>query len=245
VFLSDAITPIDDASGAPMTSDDVAQAVLRRWWVLLIALGVTVLLMRALAPAPPVYWARYDLNLVAPDRSGEVYSRISAPPSVTALAGVLEVLLGGNDMGPQAATQTVPIFGLHNRTGVQVLAKDRGFQWSRDYVAALAVQIAAPTADEVDRQAAALLDRARATLATVQDQYGVPRASQVTLEEPSAIEIVRVYPAGTRAMVGLALLGVGLSLILTVTVDRLLLRRRRGSDVREASGQLAAADPHR
>lgn len=229
-----------------MTSDDVAQALVRRWWVLLLALAATAVVLRGLAPAPAVYWARYDLNLVAPDRSGESYSRISAPPSVASLAGVLEVLLGGNDRGPQAATQSVPIFGLHNRTGVQVLAKDQGRQWSRDYVAALAVQIAEPTPEAVERQVETLADRARATLAEIQDEHGVPRAGQVTLEEPSAIETVRVYPAGTRALVGGVLLGVGLSLVLTVTVDRLLRRRRRGvpapGAVSDGSRPLVGAD---
>jgi hypothetical protein len=210
-----------------MTSYDVAQAVARRWWLLLLALGVTVVGAAAFAPSSPTYWARYDLSLVAPDRSGAVYSRTSAPEGVTPVAGVLEVLLEGNSAEPAAATQSAPIFGLRNRTGVQVLAKDKGFQWSRDYVAALSIQIAEPTSAAVSQEAAALARRVRAALTTVQDQQDVPRATRVTLEEPSAIEVVPVYPARTRALVGAVALGGAASLVLTVAVDRWLLRRHR------------------
>lgn len=209
-----------------MTSYDVLQAVLRRWWVMLVVLGATVVVASAFK-ASPVYWARYDLNLVAPDRSGEVYSRTTAPTGVTAMAGILEVMLSGNHAEPQAAQQTAPLFGLRDHRGLQVLAKDKGFQWSRDYVAALSVQIAEPSAAEVDAQATALAERARTTLAAFQDQQGVPTASRITLEEPSAIEVVELYPARTRASVGAILLGTSLAVALSVGVDRWLLRRGR------------------
>jgi hypothetical protein len=179
------------------------------------------------APSPPVYWAHYDLNLVAPDRSGEVYSRTSAPAGVTPMAGVLAVMLGGNHGEPRAATQSAPIFGLRDRVGVQVLAKDKGFQWSRDYVAALSIQIAEPSAAAVGEQAAALAKRVRATLTAVQDQQGVARPTRITMEEPAAIDIVEVFPARTRAVAGALVLGTAGSMVLTVAVDRWLLRRHR------------------
>lgn len=210
-----------------MTSYDVAQAMVRRWWVLLTATGATVLFALSYAPSPPTYWGRYDLNLVAPDRSGEVYSRTSAPVGVTPMAGVLEMMLSGNHTEPKAATQSAPIFGLRDRTGVEVLAKDNGFQWSRDYVAALSVQIAEPSAAEVDEQAAELARRARAALTTVQDQEGVARATRITLEVPSAIEVVEVSPARTRSVLGALTLGTTFSIWLTVLVDRRLSPRRR------------------
>ena len=223
-----------------MTSYDVVQAVLRRWWVLFVVMGATALIASTFSAAP-VYWARYDLNLVAPDRSGEVYSRTSAPTGVTALAGILEVMLSGNHPEPRAAQQSAPIFGLRNRVGVQVLAKDKGFQWSRDYVAALSVQIAEPSDAQVNAEAAALAERARATLATFQDQQGVPTDSRVTLEEPSALEVVEIYPARTRATAAAVLLGGSLAVALAVGVDRWLLLRRRARARSRRSPNLVAA----
>ena len=223
-----------------MTSYDVGQAVLRRWWVLFVVMGATALIASTFSAAP-VYWARYDLNLVAPDRSGEVYSRTSAPTGVTALAGILEVMLSGNHPEPQAAQQSAPIFGLRNRVGVQVLAKDKGFQWSRDYVAALSVQIAEPSDAQVNAEATALAERARATLATFQDQQGVPTDSRVTLEEPSALEVVETYPARTRATAAAVLLGGSLAVALAVGVDRWLLLRRRARARSRRSPNLVAA----
>ena len=210
-----------------MTAYDVAQAMVRRWWVLVMALVATAVFALSFAPSSPVYWARYNLNLVAPDRSGAVYSRTSAPSGVTPMAGILVAMLGGNHPEPQAATQSAPIFGLRDRTGVEVLARDKGSQWSRDYVAALQVQIAEPSTAEVNAQAASLAKRARAALTEIQDQQGVARATRITLEEPSAIEVVEVFPARTRAIAGAVILGTALSLVLTVTVDRWLLRRSR------------------
>ncbi len=212
-----------------MTSYDVAQALARRWWVLALGLVATFSFALTHAPYPTIYWARYDLHLVAPDRSGEVYSRTTAPSGVTPVAGVLEVMLDGNRAGPQAATQSVPIFGLRYRTGVEVQAKDKGFQWSRDYVAALAVQIAEPTREAVMARAADLAVEARAALRDIQDREGVPRPTRVVLEEPSAIDVTEIYPARTRAMAGAIILGSGLSVVITVVLDRWLMRRRRRS----------------
>lgn len=209
-----------------MTTYEVTQALLRRWWVVTTGLGLTLFFVLTSVPATPIYWARYDLNLVAPDRSGEVYSRTSAPEGVTPVAGVLEVILGGNHAEPRAATQAAPIFGLRPRTGVEVSAKDKGFQWSRDYAAALAVQIAEPSRAEVLSNAESLARRARWALKSIQDQQGVAQSARLTLEEPDVIEIVEIYPARTRAMAGALLLGTCLSLVLAVLLDRLLARRR-------------------
>ena len=91
-----------------MTAYDVARAMVRRWWVLVMALGATAVFALSFAPSSPVYWARYNLNLVAPDSSGAVYSRTSAPSGVTPMAGILVAMLGGNHPEPQAATQSAP-----------------------------------------------------------------------------------------------------------------------------------------
>lgn len=208
-----------------MTSYNVAQAVFRRWWVLLSALATTVLLALALTSSAPLYWARYDLNLVAPDRSGGVYSRTSAPSGVIPVAGVLQVLVGGNHPEPKAATDHPPIFGLRDRTGVQVVAKDNGSQWSPGYVGALSVQIAELSTAEVNEQAASFDARVAAALKQVQDRQGVPRVARITVEAPGVIEVVEVSPAKTRARVGVMVLGAALSLVATIRVDRWLIRR--------------------
>lgn len=213
-----------------MTPYEVAQALLRRWWAVVAGLAITGTFAVTYSPHEPVFWARYDLQLVAPDQSGEVYSRTAAPTGVTPVAGVLEVLLGGNHAAPQPATQAAPIFGLRPITGVQVQAKDKGYQWSRDYVAALDVQIAEPTREEVLAQAASLARNARSALSSIQDREGVRHRTRVTLEEPSAIEITEVYPARTRAMAGIVVLGSALTIVLAVALDQWLLRRRRARD---------------
>ena len=106
-------------------------ALFRRWWFLLAALGASALVVWTSIQGPATYWTSDDLNLVAPDRSGEVYSRQDAPAGVIPVAGVLEILLAGTTPGPGAATQQVPIFGLDHRYGVDIRAKDKGLQWSR------------------------------------------------------------------------------------------------------------------
>lgn len=210
-----------------MTSYEVARALLRRWWVVVGGLVVTVAFVSTHAPAAPLYWARYDLFLVAPDQSGEVYSRTAPPASVTSLATLLEVLLDGNKPAPRAASQDVPVFGLSARPGVEVQAKDTGFQWNRDYSAALAVQIAMPSSNEVRREASVLAREARLNLKQIQDQQGVSRKQRVTVEEPSAIDVTKVTPAPTRAAAGALILGSALTVLLAVRIDRLILTRRR------------------
>lgn len=210
-----------------MTSYDVVRALLRRWWILLAGVAATFALVGLYLPGPAIYWATYDLNLVAPDRAGESYSRADAPSGVIPVAGVLEILLAGNHSKAGAATQQVPIFGLDDRPGYTVQAKDKGLQWSRDYVAALTVQIAEPSRDQVLSRVADLAGRAHAALETVQDEQGVSQRTRLTLEEPSAIEIVEIAPSRIRATAAGLGLGLGLSIVLTVALDRLLARRTR------------------
>ncbi len=209
-----------------MTSYDLVLALVRRWWFLLGSLAATVLVAGVSVQGPALYWTTYDLNLVAPDRSGEVYSRQNAPSGVTPVAGVLEILLAGNHPGPGAATQQVPIFGLDERYGVDVKAKDKGLQWSRDYVAALTVQISEPSRQEVLARAVELAGQAHEALETVQDDQAVPQGARLTLDEPQAIQVLEIAPSRIRAAAGGMFLGVGVSIVLTVLLDRWLLRRR-------------------
>ena len=210
-----------------MTSYDVALALLRRWWALAIGIALTFGSVAVGARSDPIYWTTYDVNLVAPDRSGAAYSRAAAPYGVTAVAGVLEVLLAGNPTGAAAATQQVPIFGLDHKTGFDVRAKDKGLQWSRDYVAALTVQISAPSRDAVLSQVEELGRSAQKDLLELQDDQQVPPKERLTLESPEAVEILEIKPSRIRAVAGTVVLGLGLSVFLTVVIDRGLMARRR------------------
>ena len=210
-----------------MTSYDVVSALLRRWWFLLAVFAAAVVAVGMVLVRPPIYWASYDLNLVAPDGSGEVYSRENPPAGVTPVAGVLEILLSGNHPGPGAATQEVPIFGLEHRYGVDVRAKDKGLQWSRDYVAALTVQISEPTREAVLARADSLAGQAREALVTVQDDHAVPMDSRLVLDAPQAIQVVEIQPSRMRAAAAGAVLALGASIVSTILLDRRLLRRQR------------------
>lgn len=205
-----------------MTSYDVVVALLRRWWVLLIALALTFGTSAVLASGAPIYWTSYDLNLVAPDRSGAAYSRTAAPYGVTPMAGVLEILLGGNHTTAAAATQQVPIFGLEHDYGFDVRAKDKGLQWSRDYVAALTIQISGPSPEAVRAQADRLGNRAQTALRTIQDDRRIPARARLTLEEPVGVDVVEIRPSYIRAAAGALVLGICVSVLLTVAVDRRL-----------------------
>lgn len=210
-----------------MTSYDVAMALLRRWWALTMGIVLTFGLAALGAQSAPMYWTTYDMNLVAPDRSGAAYSRAAAPYGVTAVAGVLEVLLAGNPTGAVAATQEVPIFGLDHEYGFDVLAKDKGLQWSRDYVAALTVQISGPSREAVLTQSEVLDRRALTGLRDIQDDRKVPAQERLTLEVPEAVEILEIKPSHPRALVGTVVLGLGLSVCFTVLIDGALTARRR------------------
>ena len=209
-----------------MTSYDVALALGRRWWFLAAALAATGFVVLSAVRGPVIYWTTYDLNLVAPDRSGEVYSRQHPPAGVTPVAGVLEILLAGNHLAPGAATQQVPIFGLRQTYGVDVRAKDKGLQWSRDYVAALTVQISEPSREQVLSRADELALLAHRTLREAQDDRSVPPAARLRLEEPPAIQVTEIGPSKVRAAAGGMVLAVALSLVSTVLLDRLLAYRR-------------------
>ncbi len=143
-----------------MTFRDIVAAMLRRWYLPLIAL--------VLASGVWLLWARDGgcfttstvVSFTLPSRATLLPESGVDDESVIAFAGVVAQEINGGRPAPRYASRDAPLYGVGVRRGVLVGLPDSGGQWSSSFARAeIEIQIVGRTAEEVRVQQRSLLDR--------------------------------------------------------------------------------------
>lgn len=233
-----------------MTTADVLGAMRRRWYVLVVGLFLTGMVVGLVASRPGVYTTRAEVVLVAPPGYSSVGGTlISADDGLIATTGLVERLVSAHLPQRAPTTQIVDLAGTGVRRGVSVRQTNTGGQW--DYLfntPLLVVQAVGPDSAAVARARDRAIARIVATLQRVQDEQGVtPRQRITTQLVPATVPVLyrQGHPqsaAGAAGTICLVLTG-----LLVVALDQVLGRRRRrlaaaaaaveGRDLEERSWQ--------
>jgi hypothetical protein len=120
-----------------------------------------------------------------------------------------------------------------------------GGQWADNFNRpVLDVQVVGPTRDAVKADLDALLAEIDAELARLQDDAGVAPAFRVTTQHaPTSPVIQYVGAQATRAMAGVAIVGLALTTLVAVGWDRLALKRSRLRARRSSVPAATAPEP--
>ncbi|WP_029137537.1 hypothetical protein [Nakamurella lactea] len=210
-----------------MTSRELLWLLVRRWYLVLLGMALTLVVVWPMSHREGVYWAQVNVVIVPP--TYEYFPNQLEDPqySLSALAGVIVAEYNGDNQPVQMASSDTTLFGEGVRSGTEVRMVNRGNQWQPLYpVAQIDVQSVASTPDQV----AADVDRITTDLAALLNQRQVklgvaPTMLAHAINTPATPSVY--YVAGSRMRV----LGAGAVVGFAVTVAGVYwmerIRRRR------------------
>ena len=210
-----------------MITSDIFTALRRRWYVVLLGLLATALVMVHVHDTSGVYSAQRNVRMVAPGNIDDDNTLVRAPVSLIALAGLVDRRINGKDEMPATASPDVSLAdrGVHH--GSAIFLPNDGGQWTFQFNRPeLIVQAAGSSPEEVMRRVQASVERIQRMLTTLQRDDAVAGRVEARVVVPtSAIAYSRGRPM--PALGASLLLGLGLTASAAVVVDRLAGRRRR------------------
>jgi hypothetical protein len=221
---------------------DVARSCARRWYVFLPLLLIAGWFSySAYTSVRPVYYSNAVIGIAPPSNRID-----NAPPGVPLPRN------GLLDVGGASLIANMTTVGLKEPAAVDRVAAGGGLP---DYVARMfpgpanmpqlpLVMIESTNADPaaVSRTLELVVAQSEDTLRTLQQQARVPEDQMVSpfVVSPPSTPTVGM-PARTRSTVAIFVAGFGLSVVITVLVDVLLVRRRQRIDMRRQETSAAEA----
>ena len=215
-----------------MVYRDFWRVALRRWWVLLVGMAITLGACYVVQRTPGVYWASTKVIFLPPVTPGQENPIAPDSGSVIPLAGIVqdEINEGSPPLGSNGQDVTLVDQGIYD--GWSVRLPNSGGQWANNYADPfLIVQASGPTPEIVRTRMLALMDRITAIVREHEDAARVPQSSRVSFTLSPAVVAVR-YSNGyrSRALMIIGLLGLGLSVAACIVVDRVASSRRLSPD---------------
>jgi hypothetical protein len=225
-----------------MTTGDLLHALVVRWYVTLVGLVLTAFGVLAMHSATPVFETQVDVQFLAPSNFKQVGEKDPANDLV-AMAGLVEreTKRSGDRLEPASAD--VPLSGLGVTEGTLVVLPNRDGQFDYSFnQPVLRVKAVGPTAARAaglrDERVADIVD----ALTRLQRAQGVPPEERIgTRLIPPVPPVGEVSGGRSRATAVLGLLGLVLTAVAAVAVDRLLVRHRLRRPERGGSGVATSA----
>ena len=208
-----------------MALRNLVAVIVKRWYVLLIGIACTFLTVGLFSSAPGVYSTQVDVVFLPPTYPQRGNPLEGRSDSLIYFAAIIEreVNMAPNDVRSSGSTT---LYGSGIRSGHQVILPDGGGQWQTSFGRqVLSVEVVDPSEEKVREMLDEQLARIRETVQKIQDDQGVvPRDQIRTALAPPEPVVTYVGGSPTRAAIGILLLGLTVSFLMTVIVDRLLAR---------------------
>lgn len=221
-----------------MTAGELLRITLRRWYVMVLGLALTVWASSVLAAVDRSYWVEVQLVFIQP--GGASVSSVSdhIVPSLISFAGIVQRRVTQTGSPEELPSSVATLYGSGVRDGYSITLPNTGTQWAASYSRPiLVVQAVGHSPEAVRETLNRVLTEVDATAGELQNAKGVPPESHVFIDRsPATPEIIDVGGTKIGRVKGLtALAGVGLSLtaIIAVGFDRFL---RKKNTTRPARG---------
>ncbi|ALV31884.1 hypothetical protein [Streptomyces sp. CdTB01] len=217
-----------------MSPRDVAEALLRRWYVLLLALLLTAAgAYKVLHPAPR--WLSSAVVVLKPPVTGSQPNQLTnlQPPLATLSYGVIQ------QVESPAGRRELAAAGVQGT--YQLIPRNSGTSATPRYLIP-SVQVQARRGDAVEADAAVqrVIEVYSRHVAAVQEKEGVAPGARITASVLVAPSAAPVQGNRSRALAGTALLGATAGLLGALWLDRFALRRGRREE--DLPGAVRGAD---
>jgi hypothetical protein len=213
---------------------DVAEALLRRWYVLVLALLLTAAgAYPVIRPAPQ--YLSSAVVVLKPPVTGNQPNQLTnlQPPLATLSYGVIQQLAS------PAGREELNSAGVHGR--YQLIPRNSGTSATPAYlIPSLQVQARAADPGEADTMVHRIIEIYSGHVADVQEAQGISAGARINASVLVAPSAAKVQGTKSRALAGTALLGATAALLSALWFDQYALRRRsrKGAspDARHHSG---------
>ncbi|MER6735078.1 hypothetical protein [Streptomyces puniciscabiei] len=203
-----------------MSPRDVAEALLRRWYVLVLALLLTAAgAYRVLHPAPQ--YLSSAVVVLKPPVTGNQPNQLTnlQPPLATLSYGVIQQLESS------AGRKELHAAGVHGT--YQLIPRNSGTSATPRYlIPSVQVQAQRGGAAEADTAVRRVIDAYTRHVTELQDAQGVAPAARISASVLVAPSAAPVQGTRTRALAGTALLGGIAGILGALWFDQCALRRR-------------------
>ncbi|WP_371657915.1 hypothetical protein [Streptomyces sp. NBC_00280] len=222
-----------------MSPRDVAEALLRRWYVLVLALLLTAAgAYPVLRPAPQ--YLSSAVVVLKPPVTGNQPNQLTnlQPPLATLSYGVIQQLES------PAGRKELSAAGVHGT--YQLIPRNSGTSATPAYlIPSLQIQARASDPVEADTAVRRIIDVYSGHVADVQEAQGISAAARINASVLVAPSAAQVLGTKSRALAGTALLGGTAAFLSALWFDQYALRRRSrksdSPDPRRYAGTAAAA----
>lgn len=158
---------------------DMLLALVRRWYVALLALVLALGASYVVKSHQSVYWSRAEVTFLAPASSVYPNSLTTTSTDLIDTASLIAKRINGNTVWNKLSDPAATIVGEGIYDGWAVHVPDYGGQWSRVFSRqVLDVQVSGPTEEAVRARQTVLLDQISAQLTEL--QTGVAPADRIT-----------------------------------------------------------------
>ncbi|WP_205786886.1 O-antigen ligase family protein [Specibacter cremeus] len=230
--------PEADATTAETGARRLGAVLRRRWYVVAAVLLLAIPAMMMARTVPGVYYAKFDLNFQAPAGATKNNALRTEASSVVKFAALVERLYQSAHANSPIIPTTAPVYGTGLRDAVAVYLPNAGGQWQTNFsTPTITVEIVKPSAEEV----LAAADRVSADIVKLaagpQNELGVWTKSRIVVQ-PDLVAATQLMPREKNALVGIAMLALGLSVAGAIMVDGVvrLWRQRHPRRRRTAPG---------
>jgi hypothetical protein len=215
-----------------MTSRQLLSVVLRRWYLMLLGVVITVGAVHQIVHRPGVYWTQVSVVVLGPVDK-QYPNNFEAPAwALISVAGMLTADWNGVEPPLLTASSQTTLFGEGQEKGILVRMPNQGSQWQPLYFSpSIDVQVVESEPNTVAREArrvSAELDR---MLQRRQAAIGIDQKQRMTtVASPTDPTIAYVSGSRTRAALATGVVGAAFTTIAVYWTDRWLIwkRSRRG-----------------
>lgn len=225
-----------------MTLREGLRAILRRWYVFVMALLVAGLLVGAFWADSGVYSTRTIVAFTYPHESTLTPDNATSNESVIAFAGAVASAISPNGPPVKYSMASAPIYGAGLREGVVVGLHDDGSQWAPSFGSAMIeIRIVGATEAWVTEQQTAVLESVVLITAAMQDELAVDLDERITARvEPLSMAIEHITPSRIAQLAAVGAMTLAGSIAGTwaaISLERWANREpRRASDAAQVPG---------
>lgn len=211
-----------------MTSVEFLKLLVRRWYLVALGLAISVGVTMVAAGPSVVYFSRTTVNILEPDRGKVRILGYHSPDSI-AVANIVAARVNNGVHTPLASNPDVTLYSMGILQGTHAQVRNVGGQWLSSVTEPVVdVQVVDPSHDAVEANMRAEVAKIGTELTQLENQLKVPADERIELElNPPDPVIEQVVTNRARATAGYGLFGLGLTLVATYWIDRVLTQRAR------------------